>query len=246
MYGILYLAFTTFPIMFSGAAATPKLFNYGWSLGVSGLVYVPLGLGSLSATMLNYFFSNRLYAWFTHHPDAFGLGRSAARGISGGEKAAKDLEAGRPNGPAAATTPSHGPTRKGKPEYRLPFCCIAMVVLGVGLFWFGWAAEAHTFWLVTLLGVYLIGVGATLSFQCLQMYLVDAFIPFSASAIAVSVLLRSILGAVFPLFGKRLYTTCGYGWGNSILGFLSFAVVPVAVAMVFFGERARKRFVFKG
>lgn len=224
IYGILYLAFTTFPLIFSADSSHPGLHNYGWSVGIFGLVYVPLAVGSITATFLNFFLANRFYAY-------------AAKVEPRLRKApVQDLEKTAAAGP---------PQRRGKPEYRLPFSSMAMFILTVGLFWFGWSTQAGNFWLVPLIGIYLIGVGATLSFQGLQMYLVDAFIPFSASAISVSVLLRSIVGGVFPFFGEQLYISCGYGWGNSILAFATLAALPISVGMILWGEGARTRFQFK-
>ncbi|PWN50500.1 MFS general substrate transporter [Violaceomyces palustris] len=236
MYGILYLAFTTFPLIFTRLSAVPGLKNYGWSIGISGLAYIPLALGSVTATLLNYFFANRSYLWLVRRNQS----RREASGLEDKERMQQPEKEGGGGAKPPVTRP------KGKPEYRLPFSCLAILILAVGLFWFGWSSESGNLWVVPMFGIYLIGVGATLTFQCLQIYLVDAFIPYSASAIAVSVLLRSILGAVFPLFGERLYRSCGYGWGNSILGFATLAVLPISLSMLQWGEKVRERFKFRG
>lgn len=61
----------------------------------------------------------------------------------------------------------------------------------------------------------------------------------AASAIAANTVLRSIFGAVFPLFGLSMYDSLGLGWGNSLLGFVSLALIPVPVLFRIFGERIR-------
>lgn len=62
----------------------------------------------------------------------------------------------------------------------------------------------------------------------IQAYLIDVFTLHSASALAANSLIRSIAGGGLPLFGFRLYQRLGYGWGNSLLGFLAlaFCIVP--------------------
>ncbi|KAK0557268.1 hypothetical protein OC844_005621 [Tilletia horrida] len=266
IYGILYLCFATLTILFASEAAEPGLHNYGWSLGLSGLVYIPLGLGSISAACINVAFANRVYAFLVKRDldqeprrvkgvegqVGAAPGRSAGNG-SGSGSGMQDVPltplpnkaaGGPPSGPGPTSAPA--PARGGRPEFRLPFVCLAALILAIGLFWFGWSAQAGTRWPLPFLGIFLLGIGATLAFQCLMVYLVDCSGRFAASAIAVSVLLRSVLGATFPLFGKNLYTSCGYGWGNSVLGFAALAILPFSVFMLLRGEAMRKRFEFKG
>lgn len=49
------------------------------------------------------------------------------------------------------------------------------------------------------------------------------------------------MGAVLPLAGPPLYNDLGYGWGNSILGFVALVLVPVPMLFMRFGERIRNR-----
>ena len=70
----------------------------------------------------------------------------------------------------------------------------------------------------------------------------EAFPASTASASASSFLLRGLFAFAFPLFGPTLYTRLGYGWGNSLLGFVALAIaVPVPVVLWKYGERLRKR-----
>ena len=73
-------------------------------------------------------------------------------------------------------------------------------------------------------------------------YVVDAYTRYSASAIAATTLLRSLFGAFLPLAGPHLYQNLGLGWGNSVLGFIAFALVPIPWLFFAFGERLRKKF----
>lgn len=78
-------------------------------------------------------------------------------------------------------------------------------------------------------------------------YLVDAYTIHSASAMAANTVLRSSIGAVLPLAGRSMYDKLGLGWGNSLLAFIALAMVPVAIAILIYGERIRtsKRFEIK-
>ncbi|ODM15788.1 hypothetical protein SI65_08628 [Aspergillus cristatus] len=84
---------------------------------------------------------------------------------------------------------------------------------------------------VDVLGIFLPG----------QTNLMDAYTRYAASAIAANTLLRSILGSMVPLFGYKMYESLGLGWGNSLLGFIAIAFLPLPVLFYKFGERIRMR-----
>ncbi|EPQ27580.1 uncharacterized protein PFL1_04718 [Pseudozyma flocculosa PF-1] len=146
---------------------------------------------------------------------------------------------------AAAATSSPTP-KKGRPEYRLPLCFVGMLILPCGLFCFGWSAESEAHWLVPLLGSFLVGYATILCFQTILVYLVDAFVPYSASATACAVLVRSLLAAIFPLLGEVMLEGIGYGWTSSLLAFVALAGAPVPVVLFRYGERIRTRHKFAG
>ncbi|EMD31212.1 hypothetical protein CERSUDRAFT_163295 [Gelatoporia subvermispora B] len=99
-----------------------------------------------------------------------------------------------------------------KPEYRMPFMQIGMLIVPSGLFIFGWTAQAHTHFILPLIGAGIFAFGALITYICIQTYLVDAFGKYAASALAASVLLRSIGGTLFSVFGANLYQRLDYGW----------------------------------
>jgi hypothetical protein len=45
-----------------------------------------------------------------------------------------------------------------------------------------------------------------------QVYMVDAFSDYAASALAATGVMRSIMGGTLPLAGLPLYSALGYGW----------------------------------
>ena len=68
---------------------------------------------------------------------------------------------------------------------------------------------------------------------------------YAASALATNTVIRSIAGAVLPLAGLPMYRALGLGWGNSLLGFIAVALMPVAFLLLKYGERIRRRFEIK-
>lgn len=87
------------------------------------------------------------------------------------------------------------------PEWRLPPVIIGGVLFAIGLFWFGWTGYREDIhWIAPTLSGLFTGFGLMAIFlQCLN-YLIDAYLMFAASAIAANTFLRSLCGAVFPLF----------------------------------------------
>ena len=73
----------------------------------------------------------------------------------------------------------------------------------------------------------------------IQTYLVDAFTIHAASAIAANTVLRSLVGALLPLAGPTMYAKLGLGWGNSLLGFIAVAMLPIPWVFLIYGERIR-------
>jgi hypothetical protein len=70
-------------------------------------------------------------------------------------------------------------------------------------------------------------------------YLVDAYTEHAASVTAACTVLRSVLGALLPLAGPKMYAALGLGWGNSLLAFLALALMPIPVVFWVCGERIR-------
>jgi len=127
-----------------------------------------------------------------------------------------------------------------KPEYRLPPLIPGSMIIPIGLFWYGWSAEAHIHWIMPIIGTMWVGLGLLATFMPIQTYLVDAFTIHAASAIAANTVLRSLVGAFLPLAGPEMYAALGLGWGNSLLAFIAIALAPISWVFFKYGERIRK------
>jgi len=97
--------------------------------------------------------------------------------------------------------------------------------------------------MVPILGTSIVGFGLLLIFMPANTYLVEVFTVHAASAMAANTVLRSIAAALIPLSSQRMYAVMGYGWGNSLLGFVALALVPIPFIFFKYGERIRKRSV---
>ncbi|KAJ4397641.1 hypothetical protein N0V93_001874 [Gnomoniopsis smithogilvyi] len=132
-----------------------------------------------------------------------------------------------------------------KPEYRLQPLPIGAILMPVGFFIYGWTAQYRVHWIAPIIGTAIIGVGNLIIFMSLQLYLVDAFTTYAASALAANTVVRSIAGAVLPLAGLSMYAALGIGWGNSLLGFIGLAMLPVPFLIIKKGEWLRTKFEVK-
>jgi hypothetical protein len=108
-----------------------------------------------------------------------------------------------------------------KPEYRLPTLFVGAIFISVGLFWYGWSAEKRLHWIMPLIGTSLFSMGLISVFQSVQTYLIDMTPRYAASATSAAMVFRSLFGFAFPLFGRQMYNKLGYGWGNSLMGFIA-------------------------
>ncbi|KAH8901374.1 MFS general substrate transporter [Thozetella sp. PMI_491] len=126
-----------------------------------------------------------------------------------------------------------------KPEYRLPLLFVGALLAPIGLFLYGWAAEAKVHWIVPVVGSAFLGAASFSIIMPSLSYLVDAYTIYAASATAAATVARALLGALLPLAGNAMYDTLGLGWGTSLLGFIAVAFTPVPLIFWKYGERIR-------
>ena len=66
----------------------------------------------------------------------------------------------------------------------------------------------------------------------------------AASAIAANTFLRSIFGAVFPLFATYMFNSLGVNWAGTLLGCVALILVPIPVIFWKYGARIRQKSKF--
>lgn len=134
----------------------------------------------------------------------------------------------------------------GQPEYRFVLTQIGTILLPVGLFIFGWTAQAETHWIGPVIGQVILSFGCMLAFNSIQNFLVDAFFPYHAAATAGASAMRSMFACVLPVFCAQMFGTLGWGWGGSLLAFIALVAIPGPLIMFKYGRRLRERYRFEG
>ncbi|KAF9887546.1 hypothetical protein FE257_010124 [Aspergillus nanangensis] len=130
-----------------------------------------------------------------------------------------------------------------EPEMRLPLCIPFAFFVPISFFWYGWSVQAPTHWIVPIIGLFPFGVGMVGIFATLQTYVIDSYPRYAASGIAAITVTRSLFGALLPLAGPYMYRALGYGWGNSLLGFVALALIPMPMVFYRYGRVLRERVV---
>ncbi|KAK6077977.1 transporter [Seiridium cupressi] len=132
-----------------------------------------------------------------------------------------------------------------KPEHRLKNLPLGAILVPCGFFIYGWTAQYRVHWIVPMIAHIPIGLGIQLIFFSIQVYLIDAFTIYAASAIASNTVVRSMFGAFLPMAGLPMFSGLGLGWGNSCLGFIALIMIPFAFILIRWGEYLRNRYAIK-
>ncbi|EHK41305.1 hypothetical protein TRIATDRAFT_84876 [Trichoderma atroviride IMI 206040] len=128
------------------------------------------------------------------------------------------------------------------PELRIPLMLPSALLTPIGFLLYGWAAKYHLFWLVLDIGALLLSLGMQVFGTTMRAYVMDAYDEHVSSASAATQLLKSLLAFAFPLFSDSMYRALGYGWGNSLLAFLSIGItIPSICILWYYGARLRAR-----
>lgn len=83
------------------------------------------------------------------------------------------------------------------------------------------------------------GLAFCIIFMGVLNYLTDAYLIFSASAMAAASMCRSIWGATLPLAAKDMYAALGSQWATSILGFAAVGMSVIPFLFLRYGEKIR-------
>ncbi|KAL2814467.1 major facilitator superfamily domain-containing protein [Aspergillus granulosus] len=130
---------------------------------------------------------------------------------------------------------------KFEPEMRLPLMIIFSSILPISFFWYGWSADKQVHWIVPIIGMFPFGVAMMGVYMPIQTYVIDCYPKYAASANATLTATRSLVGALLPLAGPTMFADLGLGWGNSLLGFLALAFVPVPILFTRYGKTIREK-----
>ncbi|KAM5539116.1 hypothetical protein V8D89_007339 [Ganoderma adspersum] len=127
------------------------------------------------------------------------------------------------------------------PEARLYMPMVGGVFLPISLFWFAWTSDPPIPWIVPALAGIPFGFSCAIIMQGLVQYLMDTYSIYCSSAIASTVVTRSVVAAVFPLISPTLYGNLGDSWACSVFAFLAAACMPVPFLFYKYGSWIRSK-----
>ncbi|OCT45790.1 putative transporter mfs2 [Cladophialophora carrionii] len=187
-----------------------------------------------------------LYMLFGAFPIVFGRDRGWSQGVSG--LAFIGVAVGMTLGVIYAIVDNKRYARverehegEAPPESRLPPALVGAVVIPIGMFWFAWTNFPSIHWIVCIIASAPFGFGVVLVFLACVNYLIDAYVIYAASVLAASSMLRSLFGAIFPLFTVQMYNNLGIHWASTIPAFLALACAPFPFIFYKYGEGIRMK-----
>ena len=160
IYGTLYLLFTTFPRVYQE--------NYGFSVGLTGLTYLGVGLGFVLAILFGIPQIDKQYRRLTAKNDGVPM-----------------------------------------PEFRLPVANVGAVCIPASLLWYGWSVQAHTYFLVPIIGKYSSCKARTNVRHCLLRYRDNLYFQFCTEFLYRCIYavrcFRNRCGIFIPIAGRSLF-----------------------------------------
>ncbi|KAJ2924999.1 hypothetical protein H1R20_g12101, partial [Candolleomyces eurysporus] len=124
------------------------------------------------------------------------------------------------------------------PEIRLEMTLIGAPLFVIAFFWFGVCLGVSVFFIFVRPSL-----PSSSSYDpslSLINYIVDAYLFVAASALAANTFVRSIAGAVFPLFATQMYEALNPRWASTLLGLIALVMMPIPFVLIKFGPRLRR------
>ena len=192
-YGIIYLMFEAYPIVFGRI--------HGFNEGFVGLTFITIFVGGVLGVIIY------LLAFQPRYAAAI-----------------------------AIYAPSPVP-----PEYRMEPCLYAAPLYAISFFWFGWTSYSDvSYWAPLIAGIPM-STAIVWIFLGLINYTVDAYLFVAASALSAPTVVRSLFGAVFPLFATQMYDAMNPRWASTLLGCIAFLLAPIPFVLRRYGPHLRRK-----
>ncbi|KAI9001160.1 MFS general substrate transporter [Trametes punicea] len=130
------------------------------------------------------------------------------------------------------------------PEVRLIIGQFGGVLAPIGLFIMAFTTYKHVHWIGPIIGSIPFGAGVYYIYTAVFTYLVTAYRPIAASAMASNSAMRSTFAAVFPLFAGAMYHRLGTVGATALLAGLTTLMAPLPFIFYRIGAklRAKSRF----
>ncbi|KAK1219885.1 hypothetical protein PQX77_017365 [Marasmius sp. AFHP31] len=132
------------------------------------------------------------------------------------------------------------------PEAHLLKGQVGGILVPVGLFWLAFTTYSSVHWIVPIIASIPFGAGTYYVFSSVFTYLVTAYRPIAASAMASNSAMRSSFAAAFPLFAKFMYDDLGTVGATALLAGLMTLMAPLPFIFRRIGPRLRAKSRFAG
>ncbi|KAI0424402.1 major facilitator superfamily domain-containing protein [Xylaria sp. FL1042] len=124
-------------------------------------------------------------------------------------------------------------------ESRLYFAMIGAPAVPIGLFWMAWTDYSFISIWSPIAASVLIGFGIVCVFMSANMYIIDCYEMYAASALTFNALVRYIAAGGFTVVGIPLYGNLGTHWTLTLLGAISTLAAPIPFILFKWGPRIR-------
>lgn len=140
---------------------------------------------------------------------------------------------------SARAAVSHG--GKAPPETLLIMGQVGGILVPLSLYWFAFTTYPRVHWIVPILASVPFGSGTFFIFTATFTYLVTAYRPIAASAMASNSFMRSAFAAAFPLFAGAMYNKLGTVGATALLAGLTTLMAPLPFIFYRIGPKLRSR-----
>ncbi|KAJ4495461.1 MFS general substrate transporter [Lentinula lateritia] len=127
------------------------------------------------------------------------------------------------------------------PEARLYMGEIGGILTPLGLYFLAFTTYSSVHWIVPIIASIFFGTGIYFVFTCVFTYLVTAYRPIAASAMASNSAMRSTFAAVFPLFASYMYDGLGTVGATALLAGVMTLTIPLPFVYRRIGPRLRAK-----
>ncbi|KAJ7141175.1 major facilitator superfamily domain-containing protein [Mycena epipterygia] len=128
---------------------------------------------------------------------------------------------------------------KAPPETLLIMGQVGGVLVPLSLYWFAFTTYPRVHWVVPIIASIPFGTGVFFVFTATFTYLVTAYRPIAASAMAANSAMRSSFAAAFPLFAGAMYQKLGPVGATALLAGLTTVMAPLPFIFYRIGARLR-------
>ncbi len=101
------------------------------------------------------------------------------------------------------------------------------ILVPLSLYWLAFTTYASVHWIVPIIASIPFGTGVYFVFASVFTYLVTAYRPIAASAMAANSAMRSAFAAAFPLFAGAMYHRLGTVGATALLAGLTTVMAPL-------------------